>query len=439
VGVLFIVAPVWSLESIVELVGLFAFIRGVMVVVSMIRKRKPTTWDIASSAMLLISGVAIMVYGDRLLVWGTVVLAGLGGVAAILQVVAVSTYEGPGDTPVSDIVKSYIRSRPDSREDRQVLLEKVFYEGEQSGTRFARFVMLMVFASVISTTGVITDSTAVVIGAMLVAPLMIPLMGTTLSITMGWPNRMRRCAGIATCGALLAILTGALLSALVPGAVNLATNSQVTSRVSPTSIDLVIAIAAGAAGAYALSRRDVSDSLPGVAVAIALVPPLTVAGLCWQQQAWESGNGALLLFLTNAVAILLAGGATFIVLGVSPIERVSEGQKRFRTVIASLVSVSAVILLLLSLNGRSLAEADLSRAGVSTVLAEWNTENPEWTVVSQGKGGDNTLVVDLAGPGDPPGLDDLLDDLRAELSEELELRVTWIEQQQTVVGGTGDG
>jgi uncharacterized membrane protein len=86
-----------------------------------------------------------------------------------------------------------------------------------------------------------------------------------------------------------------------------ATNSQVAARVTPRLVDLVAALATGAVGSVALARPDVSDTLPGVAIAISLVPPLAVAGLTLQSGSPGQCLGALLLFATNVVAILASG------------------------------------------------------------------------------------------------------------------------------------
>ena len=82
-------------------------------------------------------------------------------------------------------------------------------------------------------------------------------------------------------------------------------------------VDLIAALASGAAGAYCMSREDISDSLAGVAIAISLVPPLCVVGLSLQASHWSDAAGALLLFVTNFLSILLAGGAVLAILGLS--------------------------------------------------------------------------------------------------------------------------
>ena len=93
----------------------------------------------------------------------------------------------------------------------------------------------------------------------------------------------------------------------MPFPVVAATNSQVASRVTPEFVDLVAALATGAVGSVALARSDISDTLPGVAIAISLVPPLAVVGLTLESGAPRQSLGAFLLFTTNVVAILASG------------------------------------------------------------------------------------------------------------------------------------
>lgn len=123
---------------------------------------------------------------------------------------------------------------------------------------------------------------------------------------------------------LLAIGLSIVFGWLYPVEISSELNSQVASRVDPTLIDWAIAVFAGGAGAFALSRPDVSDSLPGVAVSIALVPPLTVIGLMISEGDWSAAGGATLLFVTNMVAILLVGALVFVIEGVVPVVQLSR-------------------------------------------------------------------------------------------------------------------
>ncbi|MEZ5342072.1 MAG: DUF389 domain-containing protein [Acidimicrobiales bacterium] len=218
----------------------------------------------------------------------------------------------------TDAVTGWLaRSQQISDEHRLDIFREVYLDGRNARQRVFRFALLMIFASVLATAGVLADSTAVVIGAMLIAPLITPMMGMALGLALGWPSRLRRATALVAGGIAIAISTGWLIPAVLPVAVATQTNSEILSRTSPNLLDLLVAVAAGAAGAYALARPDVASSLPGVAVAIALVPPLAVVGITLGQHEWRQATGAGLLFSTNLVAILVTGGLVFVLTGVA--------------------------------------------------------------------------------------------------------------------------
>lgn len=176
------------------------------------------------------------------------------------------------------------------------------------------FWTMLTLAGVIATAGVLADSTATVIGAMIIAPLSTPIMGIALGIV----KRERVRAGrFVALGAVVVVLIGVLATVLIPGSIDLQGNSQITGRTSPTILDLVAAVATGIAGAVGLSRRDVAAVLPGVAIAISLVPPLAVVGVCLGEGELTMAMGALLLFVSNLVALVLAGTIIFAALGYS--------------------------------------------------------------------------------------------------------------------------
>ena len=128
-------------------------------------------------------------------------------------------------------------------------------------------------AAIIASAGVVVaDSTATVIGAMIVAPLMTPIQGTMLSVVLADRRNLVRSVSLVVAGAAAAIVVGWLVGLLVVNDVVAETNSQVAGRVHPALIDLLAALATGAVGSIALVRRDISDTLPGVAIAISLVP-----------------------------------------------------------------------------------------------------------------------------------------------------------------------
>src|SRR4051812_38980243 len=169
------------------------------------------------------------------------------------------------------------------------------------------FWVLLLLAAIIAGSGVVADSTATVIGAMIVAPLMTPILGTALALVLSDSRRVVTSALLVVAGAAVVVAFGYLLGLLIPGPIVAETNSQVAGRTSPKLIDLVSALATGAVGAFALVRSDVSDTLPGVAIAISLVTPLAVVGLTLESGAPHQSLGALMLFGTNVAAIIATG------------------------------------------------------------------------------------------------------------------------------------
>lgn len=163
---------------------------------------------------------------------------------------------------------------------------------------------LLALAAVIASAGVVADSVATVIGAMIVAPLMTPILGTGFAVVLADRRQIMWSLAIVAGSVVAVVAVGYGLGLLVPAPIVAETNSQVAGRVSPGLIDLVGALATGLVGAFALVRSDVSDTLPGVAIAISLVPPLAVAGLTLESGAFGQTGGALLLFATNVAAII---------------------------------------------------------------------------------------------------------------------------------------
>ncbi len=185
----------------------------------------------------------------------------------------------------------------------------------------SRFHVRVVFSCAIATLGLIADSGAVVIGAMLVAPMLTPIMGLALGSVRGHASLLLSPAialveGIAVAICLSAALTW--LAQALPFDALVTLPSEAQARTSPNPFDLGIALAGGAVGAYALARHQQSDTLPGVAIATALMPPLCTVGIGIALNDRGVWGGAALLFVTNLSAILLAGILVFAVLGFRP-------------------------------------------------------------------------------------------------------------------------
>ena len=404
-------------------------------------RRRPVSLPnaLSTSAAMAAAGLLTLAYPVAI-VSGFTGLVAVGWIALSVMVLVVSldpstsgatTYRG-----AVGLIGAWLRERPKSAHTRQDLYDKILFDGPHVRQRSIRFVILMTFASIIAAMGVITDSTAVVIGAMLIAPLMTPLMGMAISLVMGWPNQLARATIVALAGVLIAIGIGGLLGLLMPITIDPAVNAQILSRANPTTMDLVIAIAAGAAGAYGLSRPDVSDSLPGVAVSIALVPPLAVVGIAYSQGDWQSGTGALLLFLTNAVAILVVGGLTFVVTGVTPVGRAAESQHRVRTALGAVATVAVIVIAGLLVNGVETTTDALLQSRADAAVEAWLDGDPMHALVETRSDGDEITVV-IVGPSEGvPEVDRLAEELRTELGRPVTVDLRVVVEERLTASAT---
>ncbi|MEA3309222.1 MAG: DUF389 domain-containing protein [Chloroflexota bacterium] len=190
------------------------------------------------------------------------------------------------------------------------------YKSIQRGIRHnTDYSLTLALGAILSTLGLLLDSPEVIVGAMMVSPLIAAILGMSLNITLGEPRNFWRALWMTLRGMLIATITGLVVSSLVPGA---HITHEVMAFSHPSLLDLALALTAGATAAYANSRSNVSAAFAGVAVAAALTPPLANVGLLLSLGSWELAWGALLLFITNLIAIVAAGVAAFIWLGFRP-------------------------------------------------------------------------------------------------------------------------
>jgi uncharacterized hydrophobic protein (TIGR00271 family) len=202
------------------------------------------------------------------------------------------------------------------------------------------FFVMIGLSAIIATYGLLQDSGAVIIGAMLVAPLFTPILAFSMAVVRGDIRLLRLALESTLKGVALAVGLAALLTALSP--LRMITH-EISARTQPNLFDLAVALASGAAGAYAVARKDVAASLPGVAIAAALVPPLGVVGVGMAMGDPTTGWGGLLLFSTNLIAITLSGSVVLLLLGFRPTPR-AERAARLRMGLAA----SVILLVLIS-------------------------------------------------------------------------------------------
>ncbi|ERT04853.1 hypothetical protein M595_5191 [Lyngbya aestuarii BL J] len=174
------------------------------------------------------------------------------------------------------------------------------------------YLVLTISSCLIATLGLLINSAAVIIGAMIIAPLMLPLRGMPFATLEGDLKLLRL--------SFTSIFAATLMSILFSGLVGLIIRipefgSEILSRTQPTLIDLLIAIAAGGVSGYAKIRPQVGDAIPGTAIAVALMPPLCVIGIAISQGEWDAATGSSLLYFTNLIGINLACLGVYVLAG----------------------------------------------------------------------------------------------------------------------------
>ncbi len=174
------------------------------------------------------------------------------------------------------------------------------------------YYLLLALSALIASFGLVANSVAVVIGAMLVSPLMMPIFGISLSLIIG-ETRLLRSALLSEFGGIILVISAGYLVGITPFSPDM--TMEIINRTSPNLVDLFVAALAGFAGCMAMIDKRISPILPGIAMATSLTPPLAACGLCLAFGAYQGGMGAFILFFANFLTILLVGSATFIASG----------------------------------------------------------------------------------------------------------------------------
>ncbi|MCL3861807.1 TIGR00341 family protein [Actinotalea sp. K2] len=303
-------------------------------------------------------------------------------------------------------------------------------------SRRSAFWTMLTLSAVIAAAGVMSDSTATVIGAMIIAPLSVPIMGVALGVVLRDALLTGRSLRHVVLGGGLVVLVGVVFAFLVPGDVDLFTNGQIAARTSPGLLDLVAAVATGAAGAVALARRDVAAVLPGVAIAISLVPPLVVVGVCIGQGTWFLAGGALVLFGSNVVALVLVGVLVFTAAGYATEVSGSTPLSPRRAFVA-IGTLLVLVLVPLAANSAFTYAVAIWSDRVTVTAETWVSAVPG------GRVDDVDLVsgsfyVQVRTPGDLPDVDDLVVALEGRVPNGFSVVVTTLVGQEldaAVIGG----
>lgn len=211
--------------------------------------------------------------------------------------------------------------RPSKKEElekekqKRVSREEIYSDVVETVNLSPPYITLIILSSIVAAIGIIHDNVAVIIGAMVIAPLLGPNVAMSLATTLADTELAYRALKSAVAGILIGLAVSILIGSLIPVDPG---NSAIISRTNVDLLNIVLALASGGAGALAFTT-GISTALVGVMVAVALLPPLVTFGLLVGSANLSLALGALLLFMSNLICINLSGVLTFLIQGIRPI------------------------------------------------------------------------------------------------------------------------
>jgi uncharacterized hydrophobic protein (TIGR00271 family) len=432
VGFALVVAlvPRSALGLLVSIAGLYLAVRGLLTILSALAMRGSRNWEVrlaggaVSFAIGIIGWLSPSTIAEGLVVGGAIAAVVLGSIVLVYGLrVPGRGGEGPGaDASLSEILWDWVRNVDIGPAQRDELADGLYFEEPQRLSKLIAWVILLVLSVAIATFAIIQDSTAVVIGAMLIAPLMVPILGLAGALVNGWSRRAVQSALMLLGGVVLSVLLAYSLAAWTPAVIAFDTNSQIVSRVNPSLPDMLIAIAAGAAGAFATVNVRVASSLPGVAIAVALVPPLAVVGVAIGGGRYGDAAGAMLLFLTNFVAIVLSAAVVFALGGFARNDLLRARAKPILLTLTPFVVLAALILLPLVFTSEGVIATSSAQRAVQSTVEEWIGEDTDLQIVGIAIT-DGDVEVRLRGSQRPPPLEPLQEAVIADLGRPVALTV----------------
>jgi len=351
------------------------------------------------------------------------------------QIVAGPASDEPVNMTALGTVTSWLgRIEPATPDDDAVAaVEELLPEGSNTWPYLRRFAALTALSASIAAFGLLADSGAVVIGAMLVAPLMTPIIGASAAIVTANNRRLLRAMLIIALGTVIALAVGWLVSLIAGGRViDVRTlPDEIQNRTFPGLLDLGIAITAGAAAGYIQPRRSAIAALPGVGIAVALVPPLATAGVTYQLGLGDDARNAFLLYLTNLAAIIFSAALVLLASGFRPHSQ--AGLRAVRVRLATTLIAVAIVAIPLSLHTRSvIRDLRLNSAVVSAVEA-WD---PDIEILDQDAdvtGGRAEVDLLVVGRGDPLPIFQLAEGIAERFGGPVDLRVRYQSNELFVV------
>ncbi len=202
-------------------------------------------------------------------------------------------------------------------EQKKLVIEKLI----NSSSPTQSFFLVLIISALITTFGIIIDNIPIVIGGMLVSPLLSPILAISMGIVMADSKLILRSLRVLLLALIFVVVIGFVIGVFI---VNKEINNEIVSRATPNLIYFAVALASGIAAAMSFSKEELSERIVGVAVAIALLPPLSVMGIGVAYFRWDILAGSLSLFLVNLAGILLGSLVLFSLFGFYPVKKVAE-------------------------------------------------------------------------------------------------------------------
>lgn len=216
-------------------------------------------------------------------------------------------------------VLARFRAVPDK--DKANLVRKLM----QNGTPDFDYFYLIGLSTVMATLGLLLDSSSIVIGSMLIAPLMYPILGVSLGLVMMGQNISVLQRALNTLVKSLAVGLGlSVITAFLFGDESMYMTAEVMARTSPSHLHLLVALVAGAAVAYMLARPEWGEALPGVAIAVALIPPLATVGIGIAALSATIIKGAAMILLLNLFGIIAIAVVIFLLMNLGEKQKIAE-------------------------------------------------------------------------------------------------------------------
>lgn len=312
-------------------------------------------------------------------------------------------------------IGTILHGDPVDKKEVNRMRDLVLFEGPETKKKLVKFFCLLILSSGIATYGLLGDSVAVVIGAMIVAPLMLPIMGLAFSISIADRLAIKHSLLLSIGGILTAITVGFILAWPLSNFFQVQNIDQVMVRTSPRLLDLLAALITGFAGAFAMSRHDVSDTLPGVAIAISLVPPLANVGILMATSNYSLALGSLLLFMTNYFAILLTGALLFGIMSFPKVAILKQSLSAKRSGIIIAIVMLVLIAVPLGYTGYNIFINNSITQNVNEASINWLSGSGFEVISVDAESVNEEVILRVIGEGELPPIADLEEMIKGKL------------------------